>query len=78
MIEILGFYRGHYDLLWVRFRENGRNKLSNGFLIRDETPSNLKELWKVDKFSASGLLLRLRWYYPDHELTKTLKSMKLT
>ena len=78
MIEILGFYRGHYDLLWVRFRENGRNKLSNGFFIRDETPSSLKMLWKVKKFSANGLIARLGQFYPDHELTKTLRSMKLT
>lgn len=78
MIEILGFYRGHYDLLWVRFRENGRNKLSNGFFIRDETPSVLKGLWKVNKFSANALLARLGQFYPNHELTKTLRSMKLT
>ena len=35
-------------------------------------------LWKVKKFSANGLIARLGAFFPEHELTKTLRNMKLT
>ena len=76
MIKILGFYKGDYNLLWVRFVENGRCKLSNGFSIYEETPSRRSDLRKANKFYVGGLLERLHGFYPDHELTKMIDRMK--
>lgn len=78
MIYINGFYKGHYDMLWVRFSENGRYKLSNGFVIRDETASLLKSLTRVKAFSINGLMNRLQEFYPDHALLSALRRTKLT